>query len=174
MSQTAKLALLLAAAVLPAAWGAPAQAQCNTSPTVVTLFAGRTMNAGTVTVTNDASNLYVTYATTSPWELTEAHLAVADTLAGIPQTQKGNPIPGRFAYSATFDPEVTAFTFTIPLGSFSPGQTLFIAAHAVVLTPSSSSGGGTQTGWGNGDGFPGANWATYFRYTVQSCGGPLE
>src|SRR3954454_7248914 len=92
MSKTAKLALLLAAAILPAAWGAPAQAQCNTSPTVVTLFAGRTMNAGTITVNNDASNLYVQYATTSPWLLTEAHLAVADSLAGIPQTKKGNPV----------------------------------------------------------------------------------
>jgi hypothetical protein len=175
MSKTAKLALLLAAAaVLPTVWGTPAQAQCSTSPTVVTLFAGRTMNAGTVTVTNDASNLYVQYATTSPWLLTEAHLAVADSLAGIPQTKKGNPVPGHFAYSATFDPEVTSFTFTIPLGGFSTGQSLFIAAHAVVLAPDTGSGGGTQTGWGDGAGFPGANWATYFQYTVQSCGGPVE
>jgi hypothetical protein len=169
MSKTAKLALLVAAAVLPAVWSAPAQAQCN-APTTVTLYAGRTLDAGTVSVSNDTVNLYVQYSTTSPWVLTAAHLAVADSLAGIPQTKTKNPIPGRFPYSATFDPEVTSFTFTIPLSNYNPGQTLFIAAHAVVLAPFQGSGGGTQTGWGYGPGFPGANWATYFQYTVASCG----
>lgn len=169
MSKTAKLALLVAAAVLPAVWNAPAQAQCN-APTTVTLYAGRTLDAGTVSVSNDTVNLYVQYSTASPWVLTAAHLAVADSLAGIPQTKTKNPIPGRFPYSATFDPEVTSFTFTIPLSNYNPGQTLFIAAHAVVLAPFQGSGGGTQTGWGYGPGFPGANWATYFQYTVASCG----
>jgi hypothetical protein len=169
MSKTAKIALFVAAAVLSAVWSAPAQAQCNT-PVTATLFAGRTMNAGTVSVSNDGNNLYVQYSTSSPWVLTAAHLAVSDSLAGIPQTKTKNPIPGRFPYSATFDPEVTSFTFTIPLGSYFPGQTLFIAAHAVVLAPFQGSGGGTQTGWADGSGFPGANWATYFQYTVVSCG----
>jgi len=169
MSKTAKLALFVAAAVLSTVWSAPAQAQCN-APTTVTLYAGRTMNAGTVSVSNDTVNLYVQYSTASPWVLTAAHLAVADSLAGIPQTKTKNPIPGRFPYSATFDPEVTSFTFTIPMSNYNPGQTLFIAAHAVVLAPFQGSGGGTQTGWGYGPGFPGANWATYFQYTVASCG----
>lgn len=33
------------------------------------------------------------------------------------------------------------------------------------------SGGVTsrETGWGNGPGFPGANWSTYFTHTVQCC-----
>ena len=101
--------------------------------------------------------------------MSDAHVAVATTLAGIPQTKAGNPIPGRFPYSATFDPEVTSYTFVIPAGTFAASQTLFIAAHAMVLAPSGS--GGSQTGWGFGPDFPGANWATYIAYQMQSCGG---
>ncbi len=163
MTKTVKFALLLSTLVLFAAWAAPAQAQiCGTSKTV-TLFAGQTTNAGSVTVSNDANFIYVEYTTTSPWQIIEAHLAVAGTLAGIPQTHKGNPIPGRFPYTATFDPEVSDYVFAIPVGSFTSGQNLFIAAHAVVI------GDGRETAWGNGAGFPGANWGMYFNYTVQAC-----
>src|SRR5262249_27428396 len=130
--------------------------------------------AGIVTVVNDNANLYVEYTTYSPWLITEAHVAVADSLAGIPQTKKGNPIPGRFPYSATFNPGVGDFTFTIPLGSFLPGTDLFIAPHAVVTSPGGQGSGGTQTGWGDGNDFPGRNWATYFEYIVQPCSGPNE
>ncbi|MEA2692603.1 MAG: hypothetical protein QOJ16_1990 [Acidobacteriota bacterium] len=171
MAKSVKLALLLLSCSLLAAWAVPAQAVCG-SPVVTPLYAGQTLNAGTVTVSNDASYIYVRYTTNDPWEISDAHLAVASSLAGIPQTKKGNPIPGHFAYSAIFNPEVTDYTFTIPIGSFFPGQTLYVAAHAVVQAPSGS--GGTQTGWGFGPGFPGANWATYIQYTVQSCGGPVE
>ncbi|MEO6540160.1 MAG: hypothetical protein ABIN74_04175, partial [Ferruginibacter sp.] len=47
-------------------------------PEEVTLVAGQTMNAGSITVTNDADNIYVTYATTNGWKLTETHLYVGD------------------------------------------------------------------------------------------------
>jgi hypothetical protein len=171
MVKPVKLALLLLSAILFALQAAPAQAQCGTAQ-VTPLYAGQTIYSGTVTVSNDALNFYVRYTTTSPWVISEAHLAIADSLAGIPQTKKGNPIPGHFSNSAIFDPEVTDYTFTVPRGATSVGQTVYIAAHAVVQAPSSQ--GGTQTGWGFGPGFPGANWATYFQYTVQSCGGPVE
>jgi len=171
MTKSVKLALLLFCAVLLAAWATPAQAVCGSSSSTP-LYAGQTLDAGTVTVTNDAANIYVRYMTNDPWVISDAHLAIASSLAGIPQTHKGNPIPGHFAYSAIFDPEVTDYTFTIPLGSFLPGQTVYIAAHAIVQAPAGS--GGTQTGWGFGPGFPGANWATYIQYPIQSCGGPVE
>ena len=51
-----------------------------------------------------------------------------------------------------------------------PDDDLGQRVHAIVQAPAGS--GGTQTGWGFGPGFPGANWATYIQYTVQSCGGP--
>src|SRR5207244_912969 len=127
--KSVKLALSLLTFALLATWAVPAQALCGTSLTT-TLFAGQTLDAGTVTVSNDALNISVTYTTNDPWVLSDAHLAIASSLDGIPQTHTGNPKPGHFAYSVIFDPEVTTYTFTIPLGSFAPGTTLYIAAHA--------------------------------------------
>jgi hypothetical protein len=167
MAKSVRFALSLLTFVLLVTWAVPAEAQCG-SPLVTTLFAGQTLDAGRVTVSNDAINIHVRYTLNEPWEMSDAHLALATSLDGIPQTKKGNPIPGHFAYSVVFNPEVTDYTFTIPRGSFLPGQTLYIAAHAIVQAPASS--GGTQTGWGYGPGFPGANWATYIQYTVQPCG----
>ena len=148
----------------------PANAQACGTMTNTPLVAGQNFVAGTIWISNDADNIYIQYLTDSPWVMSDAHAAVASTLAGIPQTQTNNPIPGRFAYSATFDPEVSSYTFVIPLaGSFAVDQTVFIAAHALVQAPKAF--GGSQTGWGFGPGFQGSNWATYLTYTIQDCGG---
>jgi hypothetical protein len=148
---------------------APVHAEVCGSPLNTPLIAGQSYPAGAVWIFNDASNIYVQYQTESPWVISDAHAAVASTLAGIPQTKAGNPIPGRFAYSATFDPEVTNYTFVIPAAGYTAGQTIFVAAHAMVHAPKGF--GGSQTGWAFGPEFPGANWATYVMYEVQSCGG---
>lgn len=152
-----------------AASSAHAQSVCG-NPLQTTLVAGQHYAAGIITISNDNANVYVKYETYAPWLMSEAHVAVATTLAGIPQTKTGNPIPGRFSYSATFDPEVSSSIFTIPLSSLgSPVSNLFVAAHAIVQAPQNQ--GGAQTGWGQGTGFPGSNWAMYVNYAVQSCGG---
>jgi hypothetical protein len=70
---------------------------CGT-PTIVALIAAQHINAGTVTVSNDATNLIITYATTGGWVLHELHLYVGD-LALIPDTSQGNPIPGQVPHS---------------------------------------------------------------------------
>ena len=152
---------------------APASAQTCGTMASTPLVAGQNFVAGTIWISNDAQNIYVQYNTDSPWVMSDAHASVATALAGIPQTKTNNPIPGRFAYSATFDPEVTSYTFVVPMaGSFATGQTVFIAAHALVQAPKAF--GGSQTGWGFGPAFAGANWATYVNYTVQSCGGGVS
>ena len=85
-----------------------------TYPTWTTnLLAGQNTDVGDVIVTNDGTNLYVTYALVDGWCMTESHLAVATTKAAIPHTKKGNPIPGQFAYGDYYDPCVTSDTFTI-------------------------------------------------------------
>ena len=151
-------------------FASPAHAQVCGTPVETQLVAGQYYYAGTVRIFNDSSNIYVQYTTDTPWTISEAHAAVAATLQGLPQTKGGNPIPGRFAYSATFDPEVTSYTFVVPAsGVFATNQTVYVAAHAVVQAPRSE--GGSQTAWGYGPDFSGANWATYMTYKVQSCGG---
>jgi hypothetical protein len=152
-----------------AASSAHAQSVCG-SPFQTTLVAGQHYPAGIITISNDQANVYVKYETSAPWLMSEAHVAVATTLAGIPQTRTGNPIPGRFSYSATFDPEVSSYMFTIPLSSLgNPASSLFVAAHSIVQAPQNQ--GGAQTGWGQGTSFPGSNWAMFVSYAVQSCGG---
>jgi hypothetical protein len=142
-------------------------------PTQVILYAGQTINAGNVTVWNDQTDLYVQFNTSGGWLMTESHVAVATSLAGIPQ-KNGNPIPGQFPYSMVHNPPVTTYTYAIPLGSWQPGQQLYIAAHAVVVMLDQYGNViRRETGWGNGPNFPGKNWATYLMYTVQSCNQPL-
>ena len=103
----------------------------------ITLYAGQDISVGTVTVSNDDTNLYVTYNTTGGWVMTETHLAVATTLPGIPQTKKGNPIPGQFPYKHEDLGYVTSDPYEIPLVDLGVGadKTIYIAAHAKVIRP---------------------------------------
>ena len=101
--------------------------------TVTDLIAGKHIDAGTVTVWNDGTYLYVKYSTTDGWVLTETHLDVAMSLEDIPQTKKGNPVIGHFSYRVMHDPVVTEYTYIIELGGWGAGTELYIAAHAVVL-----------------------------------------
>jgi hypothetical protein len=138
-----------------------ANTPCGTS-TVVELVAGQNMNAGTVTVSNDANNLTVTYSTANGWTMSEVHLYVGDC-ALIPTNGPGNPVPGHFPYSANLN-NAQQYTVTIPLSQL--GNCFCVAAHAIV----SSAGGGTQTAWGAGTRFVDrGNWATYFQACKQTC-----
>ena len=130
-----------------------------------TLVTGKNIDVGTVNVWNDADNLYVKYVITDQdWCLTETHLQVATSLAGIPQTKKGNPIPGQFEENDEHDcvTEVL-YTYNLVEKEWSDDTGFFIAAHAVVFNEK------IETAWADGLDFDGKNWATYFTYNI-----PLE
>jgi len=134
-----------------------------------TLYAGQDIDAGTVKVWNDEDTLYVRYETTGDWVVTETHLHVAADLAGIPTNKPGNPIPGHFSNGASYDPPVTEDTFAFDLDGmgWSEGDTLYIAAHAVV-----DDGEQQESAWADGTRFvKRGNWATYFAYTCTAHGG---
>lgn len=170
-----KIASLVAAslvlAVLPFA-SAGAATFCGTT-TTVTLFAGQTMDAGTVSAANDANYLYVTYTTTGDWKLQQVHLHVADSLAGIPATKSGNPKIGNFAYQKSFDPQVSSYTFEIAKSALSldPNQSVVIAAHAVVVKVDGAGAViANETGWAAGIPLTErGSWATYFKHIWQDC-----
>jgi len=100
----------------------------------IILYAGQNIPVGTVEVSNDGDNLYVTYLIDAPgWYLTETHLHVACSESKIPQNKKGNPKPGQFDFKTEHEyfEEITEEPFVISLddiGCCSP----VIAAHAVV------------------------------------------
>ena len=142
---------------------------------MVTLFAGQTIDSGNATVTNDDAFLYITFLTAQGWLLSETHLHVADSLAGIPQTKKGNPKVGNFDYKTTHDPEVTEYTYVIAKADLSPddNSSLVIAAHAVVVKYDAAGNQiANETGWADGDRFVDrGSWSTYFMHTWQTCDG---
>jgi len=107
------------------------------APQVTTLFAGQTIDVGTVSVWNDCVNLYVKYETTGGWVMTETHLAVVTSVADFPTNKPGNLMVGHFPYG-----EENIFQNTweeiIELSAIpaKAEQELFIAAHAVVADTS--------------------------------------
>jgi hypothetical protein len=130
-------------------WSFSAQAQPTLCPGFITesLVAHGSIPAGTVTVGNDGLNLYVIFDTTgSDFTISRADVAVATTLAGIPQSG-GQPNLSAFPYRQTFSPEVTTATFTIPLASIpaTPTTMVVIAAHASLDSPTQ----GHQQAWAN-------------------------
>ncbi|MGB3562281.1 MAG: hypothetical protein WBH85_02525 [Thermoanaerobaculia bacterium] len=166
----------IVAALLLVGTMAPASAEtCGTSMDVI-LFAGQTIDAGTVTVENDDAYLYVTFTAENGWLLSETHLHVADSLAGIPTNKKGNPKIGNFAYQRSYDPLAATLTdniYTIPKANLSldDNNSVTIAAHAVVMQIDDD---GviveSETGWADGTRFVDrGSWATYFQYIWQDC-----
>ena len=141
--------------------GDPSPASACT--TVVTLFAGQTINAGNITVTNDANFIYVTYNTANGYVLTQTHLYVGDC-ALIPVNRPGNPIPGQFPYITTHS-NVTSYTYQIPITAI-PGSCGCIAAHAVVVKLDAAGQViDQQTAWGNGTVInPDGQWGMKFSY----------
>ena len=142
-----------------------------------TLYAGQTIDAGSVCVSVEGQDLVVAYNTTGGWELTQAHLWVGDDLATMPQTKTGNPQIGRFPYASGDITGATSYTFHIPLSSLSAdadlcNHTFAVAAHAALRKANGDGGYETQTGWGDGTQINDrGSWATYFTYTI-SCEGP--
>lgn len=133
--------------------------------TEVSLIAGQTMNAGTISVTNDADFIYVTYTTTNGWVLTQTHLYVGDC-AAIPVNNPGNPIPGQFPYGNNHS-NITSYTYQVPISAIPAGGCGCIAAHCVVKQLNASGGTiQTQTGWGQGTliNLTGGNWGMKFSY----------
>jgi hypothetical protein len=176
MGLAAATARLYRAALVPLAVGLivpGAHAHTADDPFVTDLIAGggnpaSAIDVGDVLVWNDGEQLFVRYLVTAQdWCLTETHSHVASSADAIPQTKKGNPIPGKFAFAATLEC-VTSYTLVVPL-TWEPGVQLFIATHASVKNPTVVyiDGPWEETAWGAGFDFPGRNWAMYFTYTVQ-------
>jgi len=105
------------------------------------LYAGQDMLVGNVLVWNDDEELCVRYelnqdALDEGWLLTETHIAVAYVLDGIPQTKKGNPIPGQFPYGDDNLGGEESYEECIPFEEIEGGiecdVELYIAAHAKI------------------------------------------
>jgi hypothetical protein len=122
------------AVMLAMSFSQVARAHTEDAPFVTDLIAGQTMDVGDVSVWNDATHLYVRYATAGDWSMTYTHLHVAIALDEIPQ-KNGNPTPGHFDHTTEHDPACTEYTYAVPLDGWMPASELYIAAHADVIGP---------------------------------------
>lgn len=136
---------------------------CQIQTVQFDMFGGQAIPVGTLDVTNDATNLYVTYTYTGGWSAEETHLYVG-AASGLPKNGANTPVPGQFPYKTTHNPTVTSYTYTIPLSGLDP--CFIIAAHGSAV----NANGGQETTWSYGTAFPGTNrWGWYSDYCTQSC-----
>ena len=131
---------------------------------VKTLFAGQTIDVGTVTYgIDDDANFYVTYETSGNWVMLETHMFVG-TWEDLPKNKPGNPKIGHFPYSTDHGSGVTSVTYTVPLSSLPPCEDpgFIVATHAAVKNLSNGQG---ETAWGNWDrDFCDRRWGGYSNY----------
>lgn len=167
-----------ASAVLPSAVSGPVQ-----------LLAGQDMAVGVVSVSNDTGELCVTYALSDEalgdgWRLRETHLYVgaSDDFPLTPQNARlggpyfANPVPGRFPYGDDALEGETAWTQCIGLADLgvADGDTVFIAAHAVIERETEPGVWEQESAWGDGERFNvRGNWGLWFSYSLDAEPEPL-
>lgn len=143
----------------------------NCQPLVVDFLAGQHTDAGNISIKADSLNLYVTFNTEGGWVMRETHLYVG-SLAGMPQTPKGNPKIGNFPYKAVHNPLVSSFTYTIPRASLAGQGCVAIAAHsAASLLNSNGEEVRSETAWSAGKQLnQSGSWAMYTTYCFCNNG----
>ena len=134
-------------------------------------------DVGDLTVTSDGTNLIVTFDTNaSDWEMTETHLYVSTSTPN-------KSAPGKFTFKneVLSDPNYDTYTIAYSDIPASPGDTVYIAAHAelnhateidpITGLPLEESTWAQESDYENPlDTFIRLkkNWATYFEYTLAA------
>ncbi|TFG59522.1 MAG: hypothetical protein E4H29_04120, partial [Deltaproteobacteria bacterium] len=164
-------------------------APCGT--TILDLTAGQTIPVGSVTVSNDANNIYVTYAIDTVNQTSATfgtlHLWIGDDLTKVDNGGITRPAPGKLSfisdgtvrggYSFPSSAGSTSYTFTIPFSAINvtgvPSSTtclnlpaLYVVAHAEVKNVFSSNSYKDQTAFGGPTPVAGSAWWFYGQYTI--------
>ena len=132
---------------------------------VYTLFAGQSIEAGTVSIWRDSSKLYVKYDVTSAFAIAETHVWVGTDLATLPTSNKpdeqGAPVPGQFDYKASYSPTVSTVTLSIDFKASWEGKSLYIFTHAKLLYADNVSK--EETGWAGDNSLDISRWNFYIH-----------
>lgn len=123
---------------------------------VAPLMTGKKERAGTVTVTNDGSTLYVTYTVTGGWTLTKTHLNIS---RGIFTRHDGS---GRVNVKQNHASGTTTYTYAIPM-QWNAGSKIYVKAHADVKKNKTKD---VAYGGKNGKKHKG-HWFAFFRYMIK-------
>jgi hypothetical protein len=139
-------------------------------PLEVILYAGQSINVGTVQVYNDETNVYFTASTVgTAWYMTASHLIVGSSPAAIGAGK--TPSPGLFPNKKTHNPAMQVVTYEFAIADLP--TTFYFAFHSEMIRINEASGLVLQkeSAWANGTRFVSkGNWATYSGpYTIQEC-----
>jgi len=125
-------------------WGSYFTYQVGGGPIEVSLIGGQMYSSGIATISDDGTNLYVEYNTSSTgWELSETHV-----YAGTSAPEK--LAPGKFPYKHDpISPPSETDSYVIPLSEIGavPGKDIYLAVHAVVYNEELDK---EETAWGKG------------------------
>ncbi|MGE0882751.1 MAG: hypothetical protein AB7P14_04355 [Blastocatellales bacterium] len=150
------------------------------------LIAGQTIDVGSVTVSNDADNIYVTYALDYPGAcFGTLQVWVGNSLLNLPANQNGTPIPGQFCQSdggSCYDAHgLTSYTFTIPFSAVNIvdvtqvcNTQLYVVTHAEVDLDCNEATAGHETAFGGDITGGGPRWWFYGAYTICCDFGPPQ
>jgi len=161
-------AFALGAGLLSFSIGANASDAFVSTGDMNTLYAGQTIESGTLFVEVVGDELVVTYNTSGGWETKETHLWIGTDMADMPQTRQGNPKIGNFPYQGadSYSIKLSQLGFSCP----SADAEFYVAAHASVqLTNDSGSVIQAETAWAEGSRFVERGmWGTFSTITL-SC-----
>jgi hypothetical protein len=149
---------------------------------VFSLWAGQDNYAGSVTVSNDEDNIYVTYDTNESADLKEVHVDVYSTADAVPDKR---PAPGQAQYKAE-NLYADAYTVTVPFADLGEtvgcGDDYYVIAHAALTSDDASDDGEDadsmtsndgETAYAGGsepyDGKGKGAWFYVAEYTVECC-----
>ncbi len=135
---------------------------------VTTLYAGQTIDVGTVTVgiDNETDYIYVKYETIDGWYIAETHVFVGTDGSQIPVNKPGNPKIGHFPYSTTHEYGDGTNVVMYPTIPYETGQAFVVATHAVVYTLD----GQEETAWSwneEATRFSGKRWGWFLNFSYN-------
>jgi len=135
------------------------------------LCAGRNIDVGRVAYANNNTSLFVGYQTTGEWYIREVQLEVVADPSEFPMNSNGSPKIGQFRFQETFETPTQEVIFHLSLSElgFEPGQTIYVAAHAVVVRIVGNEIVQEETAWGKGTRFGGGSWATFDDFRLGLC-----
>jgi len=131
-------------------------------PHVATLYAGRTIDAGDVSVSNTATELIVGLDVGTSWTIDLVHLYAGT--GPVPTNPGGNVALGRFPYGTDPNPPAAGVELRVPLSELGVtcGDTIVVAVHADLR----GTDGRGEGAWAFGDPFTGRQWGWSFSYVI--------
>ncbi len=168
--RTSAMAAGLAAIAIFAAPSLAAQ-EANCPPYTAPILAGKTIQAGKINVTSNATELIVQADAVAPWLIRAIHIYASEK--PLVTTKEKFVAPGKFPYKQTFEaPYASTFTTRIPFKDLGieAGKTLSMAIHTEMIQLGGEEGTEIveeETGWAEGpDAFKGKRWGWSFTYTT--------